>query len=216
MTLLFFNNGDELKQVTQFKAGDFTWTPAEGNHDGITTETVLPVVPLKDNSATNVLAIVNNNNDLLQVTSSTFDGNGLIADAGSLKDESDVSIMNKTTLLQAIENTNVTAFTSNGYFMSSAAISNLTDGDRLFTVVTPKESKQEAMDNAKNTVIYVERIVGKATVNHATGGNWTDWTYEIDDAASVFNDDKIEFQTWALDLTNTKTYPFHKVSAEAG
>lgn len=216
VTLLFFNGDDELKQVTQFKAGDFTWTPAEGSPDGITTETVLPVVPLKYKDATNVLAIVNNNNDLLQVTSSTFDGNGLIADAGSLKDESDVSIMNKTTLLQAIENTNVTAFTSNGYFMSSAAISNLTDGDRLFTVVTPKESKQKAMDNAKNTVIYVERIVGKATVNHATGGNWTDWTYEIDDAASVFNDDKIEFQTWALDLTNTKTYPFHKVSAEAG
>ena len=218
VTLLFFNNGDELKQVTQFKAGDFTWTPAEGNHDGITTETVLPVVPLKDNSATNVLAIVNNNNSLLKVTSSTLDGNGLIENAGSLKDKTDVAITDKSTLLQAIENTNVTAFTSNGYFMSSAAISNLTnDGDRLFTVVVPKESKQEAMDNAKNTVIHVERIVGKATVKHATGANWiADWTYVIDNGTSAFNDDRIEFQRWALDLTNTKTYPFHKVSTEAG
>ena len=213
VTLLFFN-GDELKQVTQFKAGDFTWTPAEGNHDGITTETVLPVVPLEDKSATNVLAIVNNNNNLLKVTSSTLDGNGLIADAGSLKDENDVSITNKTTLLKAIENTNVTAFTNNGYFMSSAAISTLADGDKLFTVIVPKESKQEAMDNAKNTVIHVERIVGKATVQHAAAG-WTNWTYKITTSTSAFYEDQIEFKNWALDLTNTKTYPFHKVSTEA-
>lgn len=217
VTLLFFS-GNTLKQVTQFQAGDFTWTPAAGNHDGITTETVLPVVPLKDKTATNVLAIVNNNNTLLKVSSSTLNGNGLIADAGSLKDKNDNSITDKTTLLQAIENTNVTAFTSNGYFMSSAAISTSTDGDRLFTVVVPKESKQEAMDNAKNTVIHVERIVGKATVKHpAIGGNWTAaWTYVIDNATSAFNDDEIVFQGWALDLTNTKTYPFHKVSTEGG
>lgn len=215
VTLLFFS-GDELKQVTQFKAGDFTWTPATDNGDGITTETVLPVVPLKDKTATNVLAIVNNNSSLLKVTSSTVDGNGLIETAGSLKDKSDGDITNKATLLKAIEGTNVTAFTSNGYFMSSAAISTSTDAtDKLFTVVVPKESKQEAMDNAKNTVIYVERIVGKATVKHATGTDWTGaWTYVIDNATSVFNDDKIEFQGWALDLTNTKTYPFHKVSTE--
>lgn len=215
VTLLFFK-GNDLKQVTQYKAGDFTWTPAEDNGDGITTETVLPVVPLKDKDATNVLAIVNNNNTLLQVSSSTFDGNGLIANAGSLQDKAGNNITDKTTLLKAITGTNVTDFTSNGYFMSSAAISTLADGDRLFTVIVPKESKQEAMDNAKNTVIHVERIVGKATVNHATapGSGWTNWTYEIDDAASVFNDDRIEFQSWALDLTNTKTYPFHKVSAE--
>lgn len=215
VTLLFFS-GDALKQVTQFKAGDFTWTPATDNGDGITTETVLPVVPLKDKTATNVLAIVNNNNSLLQVSSSTFDGNGLIANAGSLKDKNNVDITDKATLLKAIEGTNVTAFTSNGYFMSSAAISTSTDAtDKLFTVVVPKESKQEAMDNAKNTVIYVERIVGKATVKHATGTDWTsDWTYVIDNATSAFNDDQIEFKGWALDLTNTKTYPFHKVSTE--
>ena len=215
VTLLFFS-GDELKQVTQFKAGDFTWTPATDNGDGITTETVLPVVPLKDQTATNVLAIVNNNNSLLQVTSSTVDGNGLIATAGSLKDKSNADITNKATLLKAIESTNVTAFTSNGYFMSSAAISTSADAtDKLFTVVVPKESKQEAMDNAKNTVIYVERIVGKATVKHATGADWTaDWTYVIDNVTSVFNGDQIEFKNWALDLTNTKTYPFHKVSQE--
>lgn len=217
VTLLFFN-GNTLKQVTQFKAGDFTWAPAEDNGDGITTETVLPVVPLVDKNATNVLAIVNNNSSLLKVTSSTItESTGLIAtgNEGSLKDKNDNAITDKATLLQAIEGTDVSAFTGNGYFMSSAAISTSADADKLFTVIEPKETKLEAIENADNTIIHVERIVGKATVQHAAAG-WTNWTYKITTSTSAFYEDQIEFKNWALDLTNTKTYPFHKVSTEAG
>lgn len=104
------------------------------------------------------------------------------------------------------------------FFMTNSA---QTDGTVLASVQTHR-TETEAKASPSN--VYVERAVAKVSVvgvdnNAADGkGTWSGWTYTIpnnnNNIAQVYQGDQITFDSWALDVTNKKTFPARKFNED--
>ena len=206
VTLVFATSTGVIKQVTKFTDADLNWNKEGSNTDEITSSSVLPVVPMYDNSAEKVLVLVNSS-DVFTVVGSTKDGQGnKTLTPGSIKKGS-TDITSFTELKKAIESTDISKFTTNGFFMASAALGTSTADDRLEVTVVKSESKEGAMSDANTgkNVIYVERAAAKVALEFTGGSTMTP-------SGAAFNSDKIVFDGWVLDNVNTSTFPFRTVA----
>ena len=93
----------------------------------------------------------------------------------------------------------------NGFYMANAPLFK----DNNVTTLVPIEStkiyptEEEAAKNAA-TDIYVERGLAKVTLGTGT-------TTEKTVTGVTYKGDKVTINNWALDVTNTKTFPIHNV-----
>lgn len=210
LTLILFDGKSTegtstIKQVVQFTPAELNWT--DDTTDGITTASVLPVVPVAKNEALNVMVLVNSS-QLFSVTSCTVERDK-ITNPGEIKSGTGTAITTKAELMAALQNIDASKMTTQGFFMTSAAINTTgytSDADMLMKTVQPKGTKELAMADAENNTIFVERGVAKVTLTTTKTNN--EFTPE--------NGDKITFDGWALDNTNTVEYPFRKVTGDNG
>lgn len=133
-----------------------------------------------------------------------------------------LTITNNTTTKENLEEamTGITAKTftgdsNNNFFMANAALS---DGT-LYVDVTPAKTEAAAM--ADTRTIYVERAVGKVSFNPSSSTGWLNdntnvfWTYTVQNAdgdatsPNTYVGDKITLTKYALDVTNTTSFPLH-------
>ena len=96
------------------------------------------------------------------------------------------------------------ATTEDGFYMANAPLFK----DNNVTTLVPIEStkiyptEEEAAKNAA-TDVYVERGLAKVTVTGTAG--------EKTVTGVTYKGDKVTINNWALDVTNTKTFPIHNV-----
>lgn len=193
ITLLLFNvtTGGSEDNATFVKTVDLNSNAAEWkttSTNGITTEATVTaqigtIVSGKDYYA---VALVNAGT----VSSSNF------APASTTTTYSDWA---KTLPASATYNIDPT----NGFYMSSAVLSNGTNLTKMAQIDPNKMGKTaaEAQANGSAATIYVERIAAKVTVTNPT-----------DSKANVgTNNDNVELKGWALDNTIKKGYPVKNV-----
>lgn len=218
---LVFSEWDGAKhkivQVTKLTPAD--WQKEGTGTDDITSLSVLPVLPVVDKNAKSVLVLVNSS-DVFAVETSTYDaatGNNAVVNPGSIR-------LNKTgsspyaTIdeLEAVQTLAADKYygTGRGWFMANASIKNATNLDtndphKQLVTITPKNSKEAAMADAGNNVIYVERAVAKVslTLDDASVSEKT-----FDCTGAGFTDDDVTINGWALDITNKSTFPLRRIN----
>ena len=220
VTLVFskWNDGThkhDIVQVTKFTSTD--WQKETGSDD-ITSASVLPVVPVADAEAKSVLVLVNSS-DVFDVVSSTYDtetGENTVKTSGSIKLKGAGSTYATIEDLEAVQTLTADKYygTPRGWFMANASIENAlnidaNDAHKQLVTITPQKSKEAAMADAKNNVIYVERAVAKVslTLDDASVSEKT-----FDCTGAGFTDDDVTINGWALDITNKSTFPLRRIN----
>ena len=93
----------------------------------------------------------------------------------------------------------------NGFYMANAPL--FKDKNVTTLVAIKKENiyptEEQAVKSAA-TDVYVERGLAKVTLGTGTAGEKTV-------TGVTYKDDKVTINNWALDVTNTKTFPIHNV-----
>lgn len=183
LQVVFVDDSNKIIQVQDYDSADIFWQDDAGA--GIGTVGVLPVITVSDESNKNVIVLVNNKSYTITV-GNTFNP----------KEALDVDMDKLASLTE-------------GFFMSSAVLSNDTYSDVVYKVkVEPKKTPAEAAAAASDNIIYVERAVGKVKLE--TGSSWTSWVYTIPstaDFAADYQSSKVEIKDWKVDVTNKKFYP---------
>ncbi|MCD8290750.1 MAG: Mfa1 family fimbria major subunit [Prevotella sp.] len=191
-TTALFSKAYPLKITTQFPEQ----SSSTGNNITETGNWTLDITrPNGDNVY--ALAVLNGEGILDNLSNPTSLG-GVSLDGATIGDL-------QTHIYTPTDNSNsVSAFTSDGFFMTNAPLSSKVGGSSSpsGTVITTladvtenvSYSQSEAADNP--TDIYVERGVAKVTVTDATGGQ----------TSIASNNVRVSLLGFALDNTNTKTY----------
>lgn len=217
VTLVFSKwNGTahRIVQVTKFTSTD--WQKDTGSDD-ITSASVLPVVPVADAEAKSVLVLVNSS-DVFDVETSTYDaatGGNTVDDEGSIKPKGNPVAYTTIEELEAVQTLTADKYygTPRGWFMANASIKNAgnldaNDPHKQLVEITPQNSKEAAMEDAKNNVIYVERAVAKVSL---TFNDAQLTTKTFDCTGTGFTDDDVIIDGWALDITNKSTFPLRRI-----
>ena len=110
--------------------------------------------------------------------------------------------------------TNITDYTK-GFYMANAPEFK-TAGDEPTTLVAIKgiyRTKEEAQSKP-GTTIHVERGLAKVTVGSSTTVGSKDYFAEhgANATGTKYSSDKVQITKWALDVTNTKSFPVHVTS----
>ena len=196
-TLLIFKKGEPTKE------GE---TPKEGDYTFVESVELGSMAPWKDPSETGVtthakitakLESVNKNeNNFALVLLNNGTGTNVKVAMPSVGEK--FSAWNAQT-------TEKFAKPENGFYMANAPLFK----DNNVTTLVPIEStkiyptEEEAAKNAA-TDIYVERGLAKVTLGTGT-------TTEKTVTGVTYKGDKVTINNWALDVTNTKTFPIHNV-----
>lgn len=196
-TAIYFDENEQFidaKNLTQESDSDHT--PS----DGITTEITYTTQKV-DRRVAKVLVILNSSN-----------ANFNIAD---LKN-GDFKSFNHVYERMASNFYQTDGGVRKNFFMSNSPLS---DGTVLVTV-HPQRTEEDAKKKEYRANVYVERAVAKVSVagvdasSKAAKGTWTDWTYTLpqddDNIAQVRRGDEVKFESWALDVTNKKTFLVRK------
>lgn len=208
----------DIVQVTKFTSTD--WQKETGSDD-ITSASVLPVVPVADADAKSVLVLVNSS-EVFDVVSSTYEtetGENTVKTSGSIKLKDAGSTYATIEDLEAVQTLTADKYygTGRGWFMANASIKNATnldthDNHKQLVTITPQKSKEAAMADAANNVIYVERAVAKVSLRFKS--NDAPSLSEIFDCTGTgFTNDKVTIDGWALDITNKSTFPLRRINA---
>lgn len=220
VTLVFSEwNGTKhnIVQVTKLTPAD--WQKEGTAYDDITSLSVLPVLPVVDEDAKSVLVLVNSS-DVFDVETSTYDaatGNNAVVTPGSIKLKGALAAYATIEELEAVQTLAADKYygTPRGWFMANASIKNATnldanDNHKQLVTITPKNSKEAAMADAGNNVIYVERAVAKVSL---TFNDLQATTKTFDCTGTGFTDDDVIIDGWALDITNKSTFPLRRINA---
>lgn len=122
----------------------------------------------------------------------------------------------KFSVWNAAANTTYDKFTKtdNGFYMANAPLfdkDNTTN--KVTTLVAIKKDNiyptEEQAAKGTATDIYVERGLAKVTLKTGTAAGKTDDNYTV--TGVTYQGDKVKISNWALDVTNTKTFPIHNV-----
>ena len=197
--LVCYDGSGNALQAFQY-TGD-AWSTPSASATGITTESVLKVQPVKS-GVEQILVLVNAPAGLTFET----DGDKLTGEM----------TYNSTTVstYDEFKNFKFTDDVTGGgskFYMSNSPLSNGTALTELVQV-DPKNTMEEAMADVRT--VNVERATGKVSLAHKANKQptdvgypegWTDWEYQL--GASGYVKDKVTFQSWMLDITNTVTYP---------
>lgn len=204
----------KIVQVTKLTPAD--WQKDESGTDDITSLSVLPVVPVVSQNAKSVLVLVNSTG-VFTVTTSTYQtttGNNKVDDPGSIKSkDGSTTYATIEALEDAVQSYTLENYHGNttGFFMASASIATNTvpnDPHKHLVKITPQTSKEAAMADAANNVIYVERAVAKVSL---TLDNNSEASHEFTCTGTGFDHDKVTINGWALDITNKSTFPLRRI-----
>lgn len=99
---------------------------------------------------------------------------------------------------------------TNGFYMANAP---LFKDNKVTTLVAIDQNKiyptEEQAAKSAATDVYVERGLAKVTLKTGTAAGMTDDNYTV--TGVTYQGDKVKISNWALDVTNTKTFPIHNV-----
>lgn len=110
----------------------------------------------------------------------------------------------------AANTTNITDY-EKGFYMANAPEFNADDQEPT-TLVPIKgiyRTKEEA-HSKPGTTVHVERGLAKVTVGTGTGEDYFTGAAKV--SGSNYSSDKVQITKWALDVTNTKSFPVHVTS----
>ncbi len=209
VTVLIFDKSNNFEQYYSTENGSLTapeWAKSSDNN--ITTSATTVPLRVKDGSEKHVVVVLNNNkkhdfsklvtlNDLY----STFSN-----EIGKDDDHKSAAYGSYT----ATE-------TDGCFFMTTSPyIDNATSKLVTYSTITPSTTATAAQ-NAPGTV-YVERILGKVSMNKPSGTNWNDWAYTIPQSAvngnvTSYSGAKVTIEKWLLDVTNNTSYMLRNVAA---
>lgn len=114
----------------------------------------------------------------------------------------------------AANTTNITDY-KKGFYMANAP--EFTTKDVEPTTLVPIKGIYRTKEEAQSkpgTTIYVERGLAKVTVGSSTTEGSKDYFAEggADATGTNYSSDKVQITKWALDVTNTKSFPVHVTS----
>lgn len=186
-------------QAFHYNATELSWSTPPATANGITTDAVLQVEPVK-NTVKKVLVLVNAPSSfsidaatgvLTYTKTPTGGGSPTLYTCDTYSD------------FKALE-LNEELFTSDKFFMCNAPLSKGSGDVTDLVSIQPKETMAEAMSDMR--VVNVERAAGKVSMAHANSGNWNNWEYTIPGTVPGYAGDKVTFEKWVLNLTNKESY----------
>ena len=204
-TLLIFKKGETTKE------GE---TPKEGDYTFVESAELGSMAPWKDPKETGVtthakitakLEHVDKNGDFFALVLLN-NGTGTNTKVAVPTTEG-----MKFSVWNAAANAKDIANYTNGFYMANAPLFN---NNKVTTLVAIDKNKiyptEEQAAKGTATDIYVERGLAKVTLKtgKAATGN-TDDNYTV--TGVTYKGDMVTIKNWALDVTNTKTFPIHNV-----
>ena len=206
-TLLIFKKGESTKEGETPKEGDYTfvesaelgsmapWQKPNPEETGVTTHAKITakLEHVDKNGEFFALVLLNNGTGTnTKVAVPTTEGM-------------------KFSVWNAAANAKDIANYTNGFYMANAPLFNNNNVTTLVAIDKDKiyPTEEQAAKSAA-TDIYVERGLAKVTLKTgkaATGK--TDDNYTV--TGVTYKGDIVTIKNWALDVTNTKTFPIHKV-----
>ena len=205
-TLLIFKKGTEtsenkFKFVEAVPLGNLEpWKKDNTTGNGITTEATITAKLEKATVGEGVkcdyyaLVILNN-----EATA----GNKVTTPTATTETYGTWNVASKVTTANLLDNTK-------GFYMANAPQFTAKDVEPT-TLVAIKgiyRTKEEAQSKAATT-IHVERGLAKVTVGKGTGDNYFTGAKA---SGSKYSNDDVKITKWALDVTNTKSFPVHVTS----
>ena len=203
-TLLIFKKGEPTKE------GE---TPKEGDYTFVESAELGSMAPWKDPNETGVTTHAKITAKLEHV-----DKNGeffaLVLLNNGTGTNTKVAVPTKEGMKfsdwNAAANAKDIANYTNGFYMANAPLFN---NNNVTTLVAIDKNKiyptEEQAAKSAATDIYVERGLAKVTLKTGTAAGKTDDNYTV--TGVTYQGDKVKISNWALDVTNTKTFPIHNV-----
>lgn len=205
-TLLIFKKGEPTKEGETPKEGDYTfvesaelgsmapWQKPNPNETGVTTHAKITAKLEHVDKNGNFFALVLLNNGTgtnTKVAVPTTEGM-------------------KFSEWNAAANAKDIANYTNGFYMANAPLFNNNNVTTLVAIDKDKiyPTEEQAAKSAA-TDIYVERGLAKVTLKTGTAAGKTDDNYTV--TGVTYKGDIVTIKNWALDVTNTKTFPIHNV-----
>ena len=205
-TLLIFKKGEPTKEGETPKEGDYTfvesaelgsmapWQKPNPDETGVTTHAKITakLEHVDKNGEFFALVLLNNGTGTnTKVTVPTTEGM-------------------KFSEWNAATNAKDIANYTNGFYMANAPLFNKNNVTTLVAIDKDKiyPTEEQAAKSAA-TDIYVERGLAKVTLKTGTAAGKTDDNYTV--TGVTYKGDIVTIKNWALDVTNTKTFPIHNV-----
>ncbi len=205
-TLLIFKKGEPTKEGETPKEGDYTfvesaelgsmapWQKPNPDETGVTTHAKITakLEHVDKNGEFFALVLLNNGTGTnTKVTVPTTEGM-------------------KFSEWNAAANAKDIANYTNGFYMANAPLFNKNNVTTLVAIDKDKiyPTEEQAAKSAA-TDIYVERGLAKVTLKTGTAAGKTDDNYTV--TGVTYKGDIVTIKNWALDVTNTKTFPIHNV-----
>lgn len=205
-TLLIFKKGEPTKEGETPKEGDYTfvesaelgsmapWQKPNPDETGVTTHAKITakLEHVDKNGKFFALVLLNNGTGTnTKVTVPTTEGM-------------------KFSEWNAAANAKDIANYTNGFYMANAPLFNKNNVTTLVAIDKDKiyPTEEQAAKSAA-TDIYVERGLAKVTLKTGTAAGKTDDNYTV--TGVTYKGDIVTIKNWALDVTNTKTFPIHNV-----
>lgn len=192
--LIFQKTGTEYAFIEKATLDLGGWSTPPATPDGITTEAkVTAQLKSVSSAATSdyyALVLLNNNNAVSTPTSGKYSTWNNAAQAKTVKD-----------LIGA---------NKDNFLMTNAALK----GDNPFNTLVKIDktkiyaTKDAAAGGEAAAEIYVQRAVAKVTAKVGTGTGISGNTVNVKGSTT----DAVEFNKWALDVTNKKTFPVQNIS----
>lgn len=205
-TLLIFKKGETTKEGETPKEGDYTfvesaelgsmapWQKPNPDETGVTTHAKITAKLEHVDKKGEFFALVLLNNGTgtnTKVTVPTTEGM-------------------KFSEWNAAANAKNIANYTNGFYMANAPLFNKNNVTTLVAIDKDKiyPTEEQAAKSAA-TDIYVERGLAKVTLKTGTAAGKKDDNYTV--TGVTYKGDIVTIKNWALDVTNTKTFPIHNV-----
>lgn len=192
--LIFQKTGTEYVFIEKATLDLGTWSNPPATPDGITTEAkVTAQLKSVSSAATSdyyALVLLNNNNAVSTPTSGKYSTWNNAAQAKTVKD--------------------LIGESKDNFLMTNAALK----GDNPFNTLVKIDktkiyaTKDVAAGGDAAAEIYVQRAVAKVTAKVGTGTGISGNTVNVKGSTT----DAVEFNKWALDVTNKKTFPVQNIS----
>lgn len=192
--LIFQKTGTEYAFIEKATLDLGTWSNPPATPDGITTEAkVTAQLKSVSSAATSdyyALVLLNNNNAVSTPTSGKYSTWNNAAQAKTVKD--------------------LIGESKDNFLMTNAALK----GDNPFNTLVKIDktkiyaTKDAAAEGDAAAEIYVQRAVAKVTAKVGTGTGISGNTVNVKGSTT----DAVEFNKWALDVTNKKTFPVQNIS----
>ncbi len=209
VTILIFDSSDNFEQYYSTENGSLSKLTFQTNStttDNITSTATTVPLRVTNSGEKRIVAVLNNNKK--------FDFSTL----AKLEDLTKMLNTSQNNTNNSSENfgSYTTSKDDGCFFMTSSPyISN--NALVTYATVMPSTTAQAAQASGKLGHIYVERILGKVSLETPSSKNWgnSDWTYTVPTSVhgseSAYAGASVKFENWILDVTNKSSYLLRNV-----